>query len=213
MKVRAFLPLAGALAAVAAGAALVLLAEDVRRWPDRFRAGDVRYRGAPLGANPWRRPDGLRLGVTERLLAVRDDLAFREAVRTFRLSRPRSDELPRGSEAERARATAEAVLAAVEADDRSRLRRSRVAVLLAILAYETSTAGGAAAGEALDRSEDELRRAVLLDPRNEEAKFNLELLLYLRSARPGAPAGAMGGAGGPTGEAGGAGLGEPGRGY
>ena len=124
--------------------------------------------------------------VAARLLGARRDLAFGEALRLLRV--PASDGGAVGASARRRQS--EALLEPLAAHGR-RADRSRAANLLGALKL-----ADAASGDRRQRSETIaaaiwwFERAALVDPANEDAKYNLELLLSLESRRQRAAAAA-----------------------
>ena len=201
--------LALALALAAAAVALALVAADVRTWRATMRSDDASLAAGGRAAPRWQASTVLPPGATRRLLALDDDRALRRAVLGF----SRVARVGGGFDAgvrRRARAAAEARLAEVAATEDAR-HASHASNLLGILAFADATSGRRAATP-VDRSLAAFREAVRLDPENESAKDNLELLLRLLEAR-GQRIGPNRGTG-PRGQGRrGAGGGEAGRGY
>lgn len=203
------------VAALAAGLVLLGLAvltaaaaEAARTWPDGLREGDVRYRAVPLVGDPW--PESPR--AVRELLAVNDDLRFRRALWAYRVSEQRvrrSQEEFGGAEL---RAQTETLLGGLAASDPDPARRSSAATILGVLAYGESVRSSQGGDVFLQRSLRSFREAIQLDPSNDEAKFDLELLLDLASSAN-ASGGSAGGPGGPETDVGGAGTTRPGEGY
>jgi hypothetical protein len=195
-------------ACLLAAGALALLADDVRRWPAAVRAGDVQARVAPARGDPWRSAERIPLSAAERLLGVREDLAYRRAVRLFYLTQPRFRRRfgPRFvPPVDGARGRLRDIqLAARDAET-----RSAAANLLAVLTYEFGGFLDIGRGRLATRY---VRDAVRLDPGNEEAKFNLELLLDRSPENPESESGG-GGAGETSLDDAGASSTPPGRGY
>jgi hypothetical protein len=195
-------------AALAAALAIVgaLFAADVRAWRDAMRDGDVRYAVGGQPAPEWHAPTALPSGLSRRVLAVDDDRALREALLAFRRASRGTDVLQR----RRARAAAESQLLDVVTDG-SRKQASQASNLLGVLTFADATSGRRAATP-VERTVAAFREAVRLDPGNDVAKTNLELLLRLLEARgerigPNPAPGPRGGG------RHGAGTGSPGRGY
>ena len=84
--------------------------------------------------------------------------------------------------------------------------------MLGILTFEDSLYDRRNENLHLEESEAAFRRAVGLDPRSADAKFDLELLLRLIAPKHGRPGGQRGGGGFGGGESG-AGFSQPGSGY
>ncbi len=194
------------LALLAAAALLLVLADDVRRWPVAVTGGDVQVRVAARRVDPWRAPDRLPFHPAERLLGVEDDLEYRRAARLFVLARRYGSSVVSGSvtpvqEAQRR-------LLALEGRDGDLSRRSVAANLRGVLTHDTAEYGASGYAE---RSLRRFRDAVRIDPSNEQAKFNLELMLARTDVPRDPPAG--GGRQRGVTEAEGAGSTPPGRGY
>jgi len=202
----------GALACFALAAALLLLAVDVSRWREALRGGDVRYRVMPEEAGLWRPQQLLPLGLARSLLGLEDDLAFRRALRAIRLAR-----LEGGfySDPKLAllRGDAQARLQAVAEDDADPARRSRASGLLGVISFAGALTEGRDRAALLQEAVADFQAAIALDPGNDEAKANLELVLQRSRGLQAAE-----GAGGPNPSPGGsgakgAGAGNPGSGY
>ena len=74
--------LAGAAAAILLALVLLAVAVDVGRWRDTMRADDLAFRA---GSRPsWTAKELLPLGLAQRMLAVDDDRALRQAMVLFR---------------------------------------------------------------------------------------------------------------------------------
>jgi hypothetical protein len=202
----------GALAALGLALVLALLALDVSRWDDAVASGDVRFRRAPADSTLWRARELVPAAAGRRVLALEDDLAFREAIRVLRLSRLDDPVVSDPALAIR-RNEAQARLEAVVAGDADDVRRSRAAGLLGVLGlsrflYETEDREAL-----LSATVSSLRLAVDLDPGNDEAKYNLELA-YQRGRGLRLTEGSAGANPAPGGSGSkGAGAGQPGSGY
>jgi hypothetical protein len=165
----AVLPFAGA-------ATLGLLAHDVGQWERTFTRDDLTFRQAPDRSGLFESDERIS-GGARLLLGIDDDLAFRRALELLWLSAiptPTAQALgPR-----ELRRAAELALAELARSDPDRRRRSQATNLLGVL----SVAGGGEApgqvtGDRLESAIVSFRTAVLLDDRNEPAKYNLELAL------------------------------------
>ena len=193
------------------GAALLLLAWQVDAWHDRMTGDDVRFQVTPTAARMWDAPGGPASASARRLLGLGDDLRFRAAEHQFVLvhvaSRSYADEAKRLA----AFGEAQSALERLARADPAPARRSRAANLLGILLWENAETAQENAPLLLRQSVDAFRRAIDASPDNDDAKYNLEVLLtVLRPTgerRRDAPEDA-GGAG-----LRGAGIAAPGRGY
>lgn len=205
---------AAALISLALAVLFVLVAVDVARWDDAFRTDDVKYRTMPDDPTLWSIDALAPLGLAGRFLSVDDDVEFRRAIRALRgahLDDPTSYiSDPRVA---LRRNEAQARLEAVVANDPLRSRRSRAAGLLGVLGlarFVTETQNQEAL---LSSTVSNFRRAIDLDPSNDEAKVNLELA-YQRGRGVQINESANGENPSPGGSgASGAGHGQPGSGY
>lgn len=195
---------------LAAGVLLALLAADVRRWEQRARAGDLRFQVDPAAAG-WTGTGRLPFDPALRLLGLGDQLAFRGAAQRFEAVAAAGNGFDNGASEVQARGVVEAELA-----DRGRAADPRLASaadnLAGILAFADSRRSGANAPAPVERSVTAFQDAARLDPANEDAKFNLELLLRQLVAK-GVRPGSSSAPGGPAHGRKGAGAGLPGHGY
>jgi len=175
MKRRTLLLVASAACGVLA-VLLAFFARDAGRWPQAVRSGDV------AAADPARRA-GVSWTVNETLpfsparaaLGLGDDLTYRRAALAFRRGYTRDLEIARSSDAGQARIRAETALAREIRGDSDRRRASTASNLLGVLALVDAVT--APAGNVpIDRSVFEFQDAVRLDPSNDLAKTNLEIL-------------------------------------
>jgi len=186
-------------------AALALLAADVAGARSALRHGDARFQAAPVDAS-WSDRNATFGGLARDLLGIGDDIRYRQALQLYRGIPTLAGSFDNGQSRSIARGIAQAALSRVEQHDANPVRASRAATLLALLALSGSGAGSS------DQALEELRNAIKLDPRNANAKYDLELLLRMLVAH-GTRTGQAPGAVGPSSGHRGAGLGTPGRGY
>lgn len=199
---------AGLLVAIALVSGL--LAADVRAWRDEVRRDDARYLLRPGSRPDWRSDTMLPGALSERLLGVEPDTELRRAFVLFRRAGGRAS--PFGAqERQGERGAAEAALQPLAQAADTQLA-SQANDLLGVLAFSDAGSGAREGPTPAERALAHFQEAYRLDPENEAAKTNLELVLRLlqaRGERPGANAGA-----GPRGTGRrGAGSGQPGRGY
>jgi hypothetical protein len=202
-------PVRVALAAVFVALAVLaaLLAGDVRSWRSALAAGDATYVATPSRAS-WT-ADAQLGGVSEALLGVRDDVQLRNALQRYIDASKLHLRLDNALTVESARARAQDALEQVShAGDPRRV--SQVLTLLGILAYRASASGGAQSQ--VDAAISDFTDAVRANPANEQAAYDLELLLRLTAARGSRVEPGQGGGFGRTGRRG-AGGGQPGSGY
>jgi hypothetical protein len=145
--------------------------------------------GDVAGRGPWTTSELAPFGLTRRLLGVDDDLAFRRAVAAFHRARTGIPSFDTGLQGTALRVAAEAELAREIRDDTNGPRASAAANLLGVLSVIDATSP-AESQTPIERSIFEFEDAIHLDPGNEQAKTNLELLYQLASP-PNAPQGSI----------------------
>jgi hypothetical protein len=204
--------LVGAAASLTIAVGLALLALDVSRWPDALTAGDARFRSEPEETDLWLPDELAPRRLARDVLALDDDLAYRRAVRVLRLGRLEGPAVtdPRLS---LLRADAQARLLEIVQSDGDPKRRSAAANLLGVSALVSLVAEERDRALLLGAALTSFRRAIALDPANEDAKYNLELSLQRgRQLQLSEAAGGRNPAPGGRGSRG-AGTGDPGSGY
>jgi hypothetical protein len=197
------LVLAGALAAAAVLAAL--LAADVGAWRSALMSGDTVYAATPSRAT-WR-ADAKVGGTAKSLLGIDDDLRLRDGLQLYTNAAKLHLRLDNAVDVESARGRAQDVL---EPLARDRRKASQVLTLLGILAFQTSAAGGTQSQ--VDAALSDFADAVRADPGNEDAAFDLELLIRMLAAHGSRVEPGQGGGFGRTGHRS-AGGGQAGAGY
>jgi hypothetical protein len=202
--------LTGAVVALAAAIVVLLLALDVGRWEDSFGRDDVRFEAAPLRQDLWRPDELVPFHAARSLLNVEDDLDYRKTLRSFWLARPESNPfMQTNSDAIRSRALVS--LAAFIRESHKPARRAQAANLLGVMGLGLATTDNQGQRlRFLQYASRAFRGALTSDPRNEDAKFNLELTLRLLKRLPTSTGG---GSAQGFGRAGGAALATPGSGY
>jgi hypothetical protein len=202
--------LIAAVAALAAGICLVLLAVDVGRWNTAFARDDVRFKVQPTRLDLWKPNTLVPFHAAKRLLAIDDDLFYRRTLRHFYLAQPTANKYAH-TNIDAIRSEATVALAEYIREGTSQARRSQAANLLGILGLALAATDDP--GQRLRFllfASREFRGALTFDQSNEDAKFNLELALRLLKQQPTSTGG--GAAHGP-GRGGGAALAKPGHGY
>ncbi len=190
MTRRRLLLLAGAALCLAAAVIAALTARDVGAWQTALRTGDVEAAAsAPGSASSWHADESAPFGLARTLLAVDDDLAFRRAVALFLRAHTRIPSFDNGLEGTALRVQAEAALAREIRTDEDRSRASVAANLLGVLAVLDSTST-VEDSTPVERGIFEFQDAIHLDPGNEQAQTNLELLYQLTSL-PNTPRGSV----------------------
>jgi hypothetical protein len=120
---------------------------------------------------------------------VNDDLAFRRSVALFRRAHTGVPSFDTGLQGTALRVEAEATLAHAIRDDRNTARAAAAENLLGILVVVDSTIPGGASTP-IERAIFQFQDAIHLDPANEDAKKNLELI-YQLTAPPNTPTGTL----------------------
>jgi hypothetical protein len=207
VKALRFVP---ALLLLVLATAAALLAGDVRSWQRTLRSDDALLVVAPRRPT-WHAPARLPFSLAERLLGVRDDVAARQAIRLFRETVSVTPRLDNAMEVAAARARAENALAAV-ARGNDLTYAAQADTLLGILAFGDLAHGGGTDSSQAEATVADFESAVRADPEDETAKYDLELVLRLLTARGVRIGPATRSAPGSTGRHGAAG-GTPGQGY
>ena len=172
------IPLVLASLATLAALMLLLAAFDVKRWQGRIAEDDVRFSTAPATSDLWQADVLLPGDPARRLLSISDDLRYRRAVQAFLASHPREAGFLR-PELEAARVEAHVRLREIAQREKNAQRRSEMLNLLGALStaaarWQQQTQQRV---ESLQASVAYFTEAVRLDRTNEDAMFNLEVLL------------------------------------
>jgi hypothetical protein len=204
-----YLPISLVVAGLVAGLLLLLLALDVARVERTLAADDARFPSQPRVAGYWDDEGVLPFDVGRRVLGARDDVEQRRAIQRFWLGRPADASTPTPARlAERAQA--QAALAEAEADGGP--GRSETANLLGVLALLTPP-DQAERTQVVRAAGSAFRRAIVLGPASDDAKFNLESVLRLEADLRRRGQGGGGSAGQQGTEFGGAAVSRRGSGY
>ena len=158
----------------------------------------------------WRADTILPVRLSRDLLDVEEDVQFREVLQQFALARVR--ELPRDQRDLAKRGAVETELARLGETSLGPVRQARLANLSGALSFEEARFDEGQRATFLRRSLAEFRKAIQLDPANEDAKYNLELVLRLIQSVDQEAGSGGGGARGDT-QATGAGAATSGSGY
>jgi len=165
------------VAALCIGAAvlLVLLALDARAWSSRFPADDLRYRRVPSAHGLWHPRELSPFGLDRSVLGIDDDIAYRRALREFRLGRPLEPLF--STAATTNRVEAQIALTNVMQESGQDARGSQAANLLGVLGFAMATQDVGQRATFLNNAITAFRQAIALDPSNDDALFNLEYAL------------------------------------
>ncbi|TMK72949.1 MAG: hypothetical protein E6G50_02830 [Actinobacteria bacterium] len=160
---------------VAAAVILVLLALDARAWSSRFPADDLRYRRDASAPKLWRPHELSPFGLDRAVLGVDDDIAYRRALREFRIGRPLEPVF--STDVTTHRVQAQIKLTEVMATAGPPARASQAANLLGVLGFAMATQDAAQRTTFLNNAITAFKEAIALDPTNDDALFNLEYAL------------------------------------
>jgi hypothetical protein len=165
-----------ALAAFALAGLAAYGAREAGRVDSELRRSDAAFRVEPRQTGLWA-VDPSVPGL-ERLLGTDDDVDFRRAARMFQLLRLGGPD-PFNSSTRAARADAQLALARAQESGLGARARSKAANFEGVLVLEDAV-GDQRNGRALiNASLEHFREAIGLDAANQEAPYNLELLLML----------------------------------
>lgn len=188
------LPVAAGVALVAAGLALAWLAVSLWRLPGDAAHEDRLLVGArEVPVDVWRGDLGFRLAGS--VAGGADDAAFRRAIALFRRGRALDAGMTKDTDQIVSSVLASAQLSAIERSSAASRGRSRAANMQGVLVAEEAVFDPDG-GPRVTLAAGAFRRAIRLDPANEAAKSNLELLLGLTRSTGGGSGESTGGFGG-----------------
>ena len=199
-----------ALVLVAVAAALAVLAVDVLRWGSQVEEADLRYQALRGDRKMWQADTVLPARFSRKVVGVDDDIAFREALQMFRLSGLRAEQATLGQVA--TKSGAELRLERIGRTHPDPRLRSQAANLRGVMSFEEARGTSEDPSLFLRRALADFKEAMRLDPENEAAKYNLELVLRLIETTEEGEGGGSAGARGDT-PASGAGAATGGSGY
>jgi hypothetical protein len=173
---RPVLPFALALAAFALAALLAYAAHEAGRVDSELRRSDAAFRVEPSQTGLWD-VDTAVPGL-QGLLGADDDVDFRRASRMFQLLRAGGPD-PFNFSTRAARADTQLELARAQETGLSDRARSKAANFEGVLVLEDAIGDQRSGPALITASLEHFRRAIDLDSTNQEAPYNLELLLML----------------------------------
>ena len=168
--------LTAAVLALSIAVLVALLAHDVRSWRNTLRNDAVTYAISPTAPVQFTAPTYLPAGVSARLLAVNRDRRSLSALRFFARAHALDPNLAYGPAGQHLLHTTERALT-LAAQDPNGTRAAQAYSLLAVVLLEdtrTSLSGDLAPFLIAVTA---MQNAVRVDPGNEQAAANLELLL------------------------------------
>ena len=183
MSLRRHALLIVAASALALAVLFAVLAIDVAAWRASFEDGDRGFDRSAPGRNVWE-PDGAALpGLSRSLLGVDDDLQFRRAVVLFLSSDPDQESARTLRESVFATRAVVALREVQGSRSQPRTRRALAANLVGILSLADAMTDRQQASALLRTSAKSFTEAIALDPTNDAAPANLELVLKLAGER------------------------------
>jgi hypothetical protein len=209
--VRKALRIVGAAVVVLAAVACALLAADFLLLERGMRSSDTRFASGSLASDLWQPHQILPFGAAKELLAVDDDVAYRDAVRAFVLGRPREQAF-RTPDLLGERGQAQDLLQSIVESHQDAKRRAEAANLIGVLGFANAAIDPDQAYSYLSEAIGRFRQAIALDPGSDDAKYNLELALTRIKKTP-KPSGQKQPQDNRGGTGGGAGTGDAGSGY
>lgn len=169
-------------AVLSAGVAVVLLllALDVNAWRTTVARDDLRFRALPTHTNLWRPSTDLPGDPASLLIGTGSTVQYRRALQYFWFSHVGNNPELR-QDAPTLRADAQDKLQALMKTGATVHQRSAAANLLGVLVVTTPSIANdpSAITQTLTRSAEYFQEAIAIDPGNNDAKENLELVLRL----------------------------------
>jgi hypothetical protein len=179
MTLRRWILVGAAAVCLVLAAFAAMAARDAGEWQTAFRRGDVEAAATGRNASAsWSVEELVPFGLTRGILGVNDDLAFRRGVALFRRARTGIPSFDTGLRGTALRVQAEATLARAIRADKDATRAAAAENLLGILVVVDSTLPSGTSTP-IERAIFQFRDAIHLDPSNEDAKKNLELIYQL----------------------------------
>ena len=172
----------GIFALLAAGitVVLVLLALDANAWKSTVSRDDLRFRALPTHSHLWKPNTTLPGDPASLLIGTGSTLQYRHALQYFWFSHVGNNPEVR-QDAPTLRADAQDRLQALMKTGANFQQRSAAANLLGVLVVTTPSIANdpSAITQTLTRSAEYFQEAIAIDPGNNDAKENLELVLRL----------------------------------
>jgi hypothetical protein len=170
-----FAVLAGGIAVV-----LLLLALDANSWNKTVSRDDLRFRALPTHSGLWKPKTNLPGDPASLLIGTGSTMQYRRALQYFWFSHVGNNPEVR-QDAPTLRADAQDKLQALMKTGANVHQRSAAANLLGVLVVTTPSIANdpSAITQTLTRSAEYFQQAIAIDPSNNDAKENLELVLRL----------------------------------
>ncbi|HEX6788221.1 MAG TPA: hypothetical protein VF091_03175 [Gaiellaceae bacterium] len=159
---------------------LVLLALDANAWKATISRDDLRFRALPTHTQLWKPSTTLPGDPASLLIGTGSTLQYRHALQYFWFSHVGNNPEVR-QDAPTLRADAQDKLQALMKHGANLHQRSAAANLLGVLVVTTPSIANdpSAITQTLTRSAEYFQEAIAIDPGNNDAKENLELVLRL----------------------------------
>lgn len=166
-----------AVLAVPLAIALVALASDVLRAPSEITSDDRRFATAPLRQSGLWNVGFLPGETTQRLLGLDDDVAYRRLMALYLRIEPGKVEFQGFPDREALRAKTHFELTRRSSDEPDPKRRSRLLTLFGVMTLDKRPVTEEERDAYLRTAVEAFRAAIQLDPENDDAKTNLEIVL------------------------------------
>ena len=179
-RLRRALPLLAAVVLLGLATLLALFASDVRAWQGALTQSDLRFRSQRSHIGLWRSPAILPGDPAHSVLGLDAALSYRRALQLYWFSTVGAST---GGQADLAatRVAAESDLQTLMTTAPTAYERSTAANLLGVMTV-TAPSNSPTQKDEIATARNYFQHAVIADPRNYDAKLNLELLL--RVAHP-----------------------------
>ena len=177
-RIRRALPLVAAAVLLALAAGLALFASDIRAWQGAVTNSDLRFRSQRSHIGLWRSPTVLPGDPARSTLGLGDALSYRRATQLFWLSITGAST---GGQADLAatRAEAQTRLQKLMTTGATAQERSAAANMLGVMTVTAPESSPTQKAE-IAAATHYFKQAVIDDPKNNDAKLNLELLLRIK---------------------------------
>jgi hypothetical protein len=168
---------AGVALLIPVAALLILIGVDLLRSPAQLTSEDTRFQTTP-GRHPGLWDVGaLPADLNERLLGLEDDIEYREVSVLYLRAEPGKVLYDGFPKLEKLRAKAQFELTRLSAEDTEPVRKSRLLTLDGVMTLDFRTSSSQEREAILREAASAFRGAIELDPANDDAKTNLELVL------------------------------------
>jgi hypothetical protein len=173
---RAAVVVAAALA-IPVAIGMIVLAVGVLRLPAELEARDARFESTPRQQRLWHAVDFVPQSPAARLLGVNDDLEYRRAAALYARAGPGRLDYHGKPALEKLRAKAQYEVTRQSQADPDEKRRAQMLVLYGVITLDNRPYSDEERQKQIRAAADAFRAALALDPDNDDAKLNLEMVL------------------------------------